>query len=236
MADPVFEMTDERARNAEVSRPVAENKDHCSRVKSAMEGSCAGRLNFRRLPQTRELSNSLKELYGDSCEIYTDFHCTKKAFLDTVSKHPGQYGSVVFGTHGFAANDLPGIMEPALALSMVPEGTDGFLTMTEIAGLKMNAEVAALTACKTGLGTRLEGEGIMSLGRSFQIAGARSVIMSLWSVAEQPSTLLMYEFFKGLRQGLGKNEAWIRSRAELRKQGFEHPFFWAPFILVGEKD
>ncbi|MGO9117448.1 MAG: CHAT domain-containing protein [Desulfomonilaceae bacterium] len=236
MADPVFEMTDERARNAEVSKPVVENKDHCSRVKSAMEGSCAGSLNFRRLPQTRELSNSLKELYGDFCEIYTDFQCTKKAFLDSLSKRPGQYGSIVFGTHGFAANDLPGIMEPVLALSMVPEGTDGFLTMTEIAGLKMNADVAALTACKTGLGARLEGEGIMSLGRSFQIAGARSVIMSLWSVAEEPSTLLMYEFFKGLHQGLGKNQAWIRSRAELRNQGFEHPFFWAPFILMGEKD
>ncbi len=234
MADPVFEMTDERALKLEVSKPVMGNKDHCARVKSAMESACAGTINFRRLPQTRELSNSLKELYGDSCEIYTDFQCTKKVFLDRVSQNPGGFGSIVFGTHGFAANDLPGIMEPALALSMVPEGSDGFLTMTEIAGLQMNAEVAALTACKTGLGVRLEGEGIMSLGRSFQIAGARSVIMSLWSVAEGPSVLLMHEFFKGLRQGLGKNQSWIRSRSELRKQGFEHPFFWASFILVGE--
>ena len=235
MADPVFEMTDERMRNLKSSKPAAGNKDHCSRAKSAIEGSC-GPLNFRRLVETHELGNSLKRLYGESCEVYTGFQCTKKAFLDRVSGHPSPYGSIVFGTHGFAANDLPGLMEPVLALSMVPEGTDGFLTMTEVAGLKMNVEVAALTACKTGLGTRLEGEGVMSMGRSFQSAGARSVIMSLWSVAEQPSTLLIEEFFKGLRQGQSKLQAWTRSRAVLRDQGFEHPFFWASFIMVGEKD
>ena len=236
MADPIFDITDERVRNLESPKPATENKDHSSRVKSAIEHSCAGKLKLRRLLQTRELGNSLKGLYGDSCEVYTGFQCTKKAFLDRVSKRPNPFGSIVFGTHGFAANDLPGVMEPVLALSMVPEGTDGFLTMTEIAGLKMNADVVALTACKTGLGARLEGEGIISMGRSFQSAGARSVIMTLWSVAEEPSILLMDEFFKGLRQGLSKNQAWIRSRAALRKQGFEHPFFWAPFILVGEKD
>ena len=236
MADPVFEMTDERVRNSGNSKPGAENKDHPSRVKSAIEQSSLGALKLRRLPQTNELGDSLKGLYGDSCEVYTGFQCTKKEFLDRVSKRPNRYGSIVFGTHGFAANDLPGVMEPVLALSMVPKGTDGFLTTTEIAGLKMNADIVALTACKTGLGARLEGEGILSMGRSFQCAGARSVIMSLWSVAEQPSILLMDEFFKGLRQGLTKNQAWIRSRAALRKQGFEHPFFWASFILVGEKD
>jgi len=236
MADPIFEMTDERVRNSESSKPGAENKDHPSRVKSAIEQSSLGDLKLRRLPQTNELGDRLKGLYGDSCEVFTGFQCTKKEFLDRVSQGPDRYGSIVFGTHGFAANDLPGVMEPVLALSMVPKGTDGFLTTTEIAGLKMNADVVALTACKTGLGARLEGEGIMSMGRSFQCAGARSVIMSLWSVAEEPSILLVDEFFKGLRQGLSKNQAWMDSRAALRKKGFKHPFFWASFILVGEKD
>ncbi len=236
MADPVFQVTDERVGNSGGSTLGAEDKDQTSRVKSAIEQSCLGEIELRRLPQTRELGDRLKGLYGDSCEVYTGLQCTKQEFLDQVSKRPNPYGSIVFGTHGFVANDLPGVMEPVLALSMVPRGTDGFLTMSEIAGLKMNADVVALTACKTGLGARLEGEGVMSMGRSFQTAGARSVVMSLWSVAEQPSVLLMDEFFKGLRQGLSKNQAWIHSKAALRKQGFEHPFFWASFILVGEKD
>lgn len=60
--------------------------------------------------------------------------------------------------------------------------------------------------------------------------------MSLWSVAEKPSVMLLEEFFKGRQQGLGKLQAWVRSKTVLREKGFEHPFFWASFILVGEKD
>ncbi|MFZ5865618.1 MAG: CHAT domain-containing protein [Thermodesulfobacteriota bacterium] len=236
MADPVYGMSDERVSSAGVSKPLAQSMGHGSRVMAGMQESPTGTFNLRRLKESGELGNSLNKMYGNLCEVHTDLGCTKHTFLDRVSKRPNPYGSIVFGTHGFAANDLPGLMEPVLALTMVPEGTDGFLTMTDIAGLRLNAEVAALTACKTGVGTRLEGEGVMSMGRSFQSAGARSVIMSLWAVAEKPSVLLIEEFFRGRRQGLSKLQAWTRSRAVLREQGFEHPFFWGSFILVGEQD
>jgi CHAT domain-containing protein/tetratricopeptide (TPR) repeat protein len=236
MADPVYGMADERVSSAVVSKPAAQARNHGSRVMAGMQESPAGTFNLRRLKDSGELGNNLKKIYGELCEVHTDLGCTKNAFLNKVSKRPNPYGSIIFGTHGLAANDLPGLMEPVLALTMVPEGTDGFLTMTDIAGLRLNAEVAALTACKTGVGTRLEGEGVMSMGRSFQSAGARSVIMSLWAVAEKPSVLLVEEFFRGRRQGLSKLQAWTRSRALLREQGFEHPFFWGSFILVGEKD
>ena len=119
---------------------------------------------------------------------------------------------------------------------MVPHGTDGYLTMSEVAGMKMNADVAALTACQTGTGVKLAGEGIMSMGRAFQCAGAKSVVMSLWSVAEDSSVIMMEEFFKGLKTGKSKREAWTNARIEVRKAGFDHPFFWGAFILVGEAD
>jgi CHAT domain-containing protein len=145
-----------------------------------------------------------------------------------------RYNFIVFATHGFAGNNIPGIMEPVLALTMVPPGTDGFLTMSEVAGLKMNADVAALTACQTGVGVKLAGEGIMSMGRAFQCAGAKTVAMSLWSVSEKSSVMLIQEFFKKLKSGKGKLEGWSDARLALRKAGFEHPFFWGAFVLVGE--
>ncbi len=86
-----------------------------------------------------------------------------------------QYGSVVFATHGVMGNKVPGVMEPFLVLTMVPPGTDGFLKMSDILSLKMNADVVALTACQSGLGKELSGEGVMSMGRAFQYAGAKSV-------------------------------------------------------------
>ena len=74
----------------------------------------------------------------------------------------------------------------------------------------------------------------MSMGRAFQYAGARSVLMSLWSVAEKSSVMLVENFFKYRKAGKSKLESLKLARDEIRKKGFEHPFFWAPFILVGE--
>jgi CHAT domain-containing protein len=75
----------------------------------------------------------------------------------------------------------------------------------------------------------------MSMGRAFQSAGAKSVAMSLWSVSEKASVMLMEAFFKKLKEGQAKLDAWTAARQELRQAGLEHPFFWAAFILVGER-
>jgi len=98
----------------------------------------------------------------------------------------------------------------------------------------MNADMVALTACQTGLGKELSGEGVMGMGRAFQFAGAKSVLMSLWSVSEKSSTTLVENFFKNLKDGKNKLEALKLAREDIRKQGYDHPFYWAGFILVGE--
>lgn len=103
-------------------------------------------------------------------------------------------------------------------------------------GLKLNADVVALTACQTALGTRLAGEGTMGMGRAFQYAGAEAVLMSLWSVAEQSSVMLVESFFRHLKAGKGKLDALNLARKEIRDAGYDHPFFWAAFILAGEVD
>jgi CHAT domain-containing protein len=100
----------------------------------------------------------------------------------------------------------------------------------------MNADIATLTACQTGLGRELSGEGTMGMGRAFQYAGARSVLMSLWSVAEKSSVQQVKSFFKHRMDGKSKLDALKLARDEIRKAGYDHPFFWAAFILVGEVD
>ena len=72
------------------------------------------------------------------------------------------------------------------------------------------------------------------MGRAFQYTGAKSVLMSLWSVSEVASVNLVKSFFRGLKDGKSKSEALAEARREIRKKGFDHPFFWAGFILVGE--
>jgi len=100
--------------------------------------------------------------------------------------------------------------------------------------LKLNADLVGLTACQTGLGKELSGEGVMSMGRAFQYAGARSILMSLWSVEEKASVALVENFFKQMKEGKDKLEALKLARDQIRQEGFQHPFFWASFILAGE--
>lgn len=234
MADPIFEASDERLRVTRDPNAQPAQMDRQPRPELALNERQLGTFKPIRLPESAKLGKSLKELLGADCQLYMGLECTKQSFLDKFDRKAEPYSAVVFGTHGFAANDLPGVMEPVLALTMVPQGIDGLLTMSEVAGLKMDVDIAALTACKTGLGMRLAGEGVMSMGRAFQAAGTKSVLMSLWSVAERPSILLMEEFFRQLARGRDKLTAWTAARAHVRSEGFQHPFFWASFILVGE--
>jgi hypothetical protein len=235
LADPVFTMADARAQEAGApwGQPAGQSKNSIQ-LMAAMEDETGGYFKLPRLSETANLATNCKDLYGENCDVLMGIDSTKSNFMNQIAPRLNSYRSLVFATHGFATNDLPGVMEPALALSMVPPGTDGLLTMSEIAALQMGTSIAALTACETGVGEIAPGEGVMSMGRAFLSAGAKTVAMSLWSVSENSSVMLMEEFFQNLKQGKGKLQAWTDARRSIRKAGFEHPFFWAAFVLVGE--
>ena len=190
-------------------------------------------LTFPRLPLTAQLGESLKKADPEKTDLYEGITAKKSVLLD---KDLTAYGSLIFATHGYFGKDLPGIQEPVLVMTLLDQtkGQDGFLRLSEVMGLKINCDIAALTACQTGLGRHISGEGTMGMGRAFQYAGAKSVLMSLWSVSETASVNLVESFFKHIREGKNKLEALKLARDEIRKAGYDHPFYWAPFILVGE--
>ncbi|MHC9538940.1 MAG: tetratricopeptide repeat protein [Vulcanimicrobiota bacterium] len=117
---------------------------------------------------------------------------------------------------------------------------DGIMTALEISGLPLRGtDLVVLSACDTGVGKVHKGEGVFGLGRAFHLAGARTVVMSLWSVPDQETQELMTGFYQRLKKGEGKASAlqgaslaMIKERRE--KYGAAHPFFWASFICVGE--
>jgi len=234
MADPIYSRADARSAALRSSSVAASSDVKGSPTSAFSSQSLMVGMNLKRLSLTEELAVGLQEKYGTRAEVYTGSSCTKEKFLKRVAEESEPFRAVVLATHGFASNRQPGIREPFLVLTLLPPGTDGMLTMSEIAGLNLPADVVALVACQTGTGEKLEGEGIMSMGRSFQCAGARSVIMSLWSVFEPSTIRLMSQFFSELTRGKTKIEAFKFAREQIRKEGFEHPFFWSAFVLVGE--
>ncbi len=234
MADPVFRLQDARAQQARRVKVARKDKEYYADLMVAVEEAGGGDFVFNRLPLTGELAEKLEKIYGSNADIFTGLKASKKLFLGEIAPKLSRYGTVVLGTHGYFNKDNPGFKEPILALTMVPPGTDGFLRLSEVMGLKMNSDIVALTACQTGLGRRISGEGVMGMGRAFQYAGAKSVLTSLWSVAEVSSAKLVESFFRHLKEGKSKLESLRLARIEIRKAGYDHPFFWAPFILVGE--
>ncbi|MFH1114561.1 MAG: CHAT domain-containing tetratricopeptide repeat protein [Pseudomonadota bacterium] len=190
-------------------------------------------LTWPRLDLTGNMGRAIKQLYPDRTDLHLGRDADKSVLLNAPLR---RYGAIVFGTHGYFGRDIPGIMEPVLVLNMVPDQENGYLRMSEVMGLDLNADFVALTACRTGLGQYLMGEGILSMGRAFQYAGARSVLMSLWTVPEEASVLLMESFMKNLKAGASKADALAAARTEVRKlkEHYSHPFYWAAFVLAGD--
>ncbi len=115
---------------------------------------------------------------------------------------------------------------------------DGALQAWELGStLPLTAELVVLSACETGRGEKVRGEGLVGLTRAFQAAGARSVVATHWKVADESTAELMVAFHGELRAGVEKDESLRRAMAgAASKAARSHPFFWAPFFLTGDPD
>lgn len=191
---------------------------------------------FGPLEETQCLADDVKKRLGEGkVDVFTGKDATIRMFRQKVVPHMDSYKNVLFATHGYFGREfLPEVDEPILLLSMVPDRADNLLRMSEVMELDMDADIVTLLACRSGLGEDVSGEGTMGMGRAFQYAGAKSVLMSLWNVSVDASVTLADVFLAKLQEGKGKLEALQEARKEIRKAGYDHPFFWASFILVGE--
>jgi CHAT domain-containing protein len=140
--------------------------------------------------------------------------------------------------HGIVDERVP--LNSALALTIpadgAQQGENGLLQAWEIFDqMQIDADLVTLSACDTGLGTELSGEGLIGLTRAFQYAGAHSIVASLWSVADESTADLMRRFYGYLNAGRSKDEALRAAQIDLiRSSAFAHPFHWGAFTLIGD--
>lgn len=139
-----------------------------------------------------------------------------------------------FATHGLIDERRPDQSRLALSFPQDPS-EDGYLQASEIYGLDLHADLVVLSACETGLGKMVRGEGVLGLPRAFFYAGASSIVVSLWSVSDHSTADLMSAFYQRMiSRGDAPAEALRRAKEELRKTDtFAHPFYWAPFVILG---
>ncbi|MEM8600922.1 MAG: CHAT domain-containing protein, partial [Bacteroidota bacterium] len=118
------------------------------------------------------------------------------------------------------------------------QATDGIATAFELAGMDLRGtDLVVLSACETGLGEVEAGEGVLGLRRAFEMAGAETVVMSLWKVPDDATAALMGAFYGALADGRGKAEALRLAAASVRaEERWAHPYWWAAFVLAGDAE
>jgi CHAT domain-containing protein len=148
-----------------------------------------------------------------------------------------KYRYVHFATHGYL--DSARADFSAIVLSLVDEAgktQDGFLRVLDIYNLKLPAELVVLSACETGLGKDVKGEGLVGLTQGFMYAGARRVVVSLWNVNDKATALLMERVYEGIFKAHKTPAASLRDAQIqlLRVKQWQSPYYWAAFVMQGE--
>jgi CHAT domain-containing protein len=146
------------------------------------------------------------------------------------------YQYLVFATHGVLPGEVDSLTQPALVLSY-PEN-DGYLTMADVFQLHLNTTLVALSACNTGSGERIRGEGVLGLTRAFMYAGTPAIAVTLWSVETFSAKELNVGLFEHLSAGQGPVHALRSIKLQMlhgeKGEQYRHLYYWAPFVLFGD--
>jgi CHAT domain-containing protein/tetratricopeptide (TPR) repeat protein len=249
VADPVFNSNDARARGAASSTTAAETRglgiqSALSDVAGQSANPTADTLKMQGLPLARLAGTrteadqivKLAKTSGAQADVWLDLDASE-GNLDT--RDISKYRVLHIATHGLLNAERPQFTGVVLSL-VGNQGQDGFLRTDEVFNLRLGAPLVMLSACETGLGKEKRGEGVMGLTRAFMYAGAPTVGVSLWSVADKSTADLMTDFYRRLLAGEGGPSdapaAAMRGAqlAMITGKRYSAPFYWAPFVLVGD--
>lgn len=233
IADPVFSMSDARFKTRAQAQASAEPT--ATRIIEHLQGTAKGQLSIPRLPFTRWEADQILAVAPSGGSLKAvDFNASRSI---ATNGELSKYRYVHFATHGYLDTSRSNLS--AVVLSLFDEQgrpQDGFLRTHDIYNLKLPAELVVLSACETGLGKDVTGEGLEGLTRGFMYAGARRVIVSLWNVNDKATASLMQRLYVGMLRS-GKTPAAALRAAQiqmLRTRQWQSPYFWAPFVMQGE--
>jgi CHAT domain-containing protein len=235
-ADPILTVTDERLAvngnkkqetlSKNVDKKIEQNNE-LSLAKRAFDGA-----DLVRLVAAGEEAKSIGQIYKDA-----NLALGSRASLSTAtSLELSDYRVLHFATHGFFNTFQPELSGLVLSLfNDRGEEQDGYLTANYIYNLRLNADLVVLSACQTGFGKEIKGEGILGLTRGFMYAGAERVMFTIWSVNDKSTSVLMTKFYTAMKEGLTPSAALRQSQIAMWKdKKWNVPYYWAAFQIQGE--
>lgn len=250
VADPVFDKDDERLThpalkgiNKEIRQPADQAPLPTADVSRILvprrrKGAASSLFDapVPRLKGTRREAEAIMALAPvEARRQALDFDASRTT---ATSPDLSQYRYLHFATHGFLSDEYPELS--GIIFSMIDEKgqpQDGFLRVHEIFNLNLPAELIVLSACQTGLGDEIRGEGMVGLTRAFMYAGAPRLVVSLWNVSDQATAELMKRFYGAMLgpQRLAPAKALQAAQISmLRDSRWKAPYYWSAFVLQGE--
>jgi CHAT domain-containing protein/tetratricopeptide (TPR) repeat protein len=244
IADPVFNTSDPRAKGAAAgAQGSAETRGlSLSSAVTDVTGTPAsgpapaGGLQLLRLNGTRIEAEQIARLTratGGQADVWLDLDANE---ANMTTRDIKKYRVIHIATHGLLNAERPQFTGIVLSLVGNKSG-DGFLRTDEVFNLNLGGSLVMLSACETGLGKEKRGEGVIGLTRAFMYAGAPTVGVSLWSVADKSTADLMTDFYKRLLATPDASPTASMRAAQVAMidgKKYAAPFYWAPFVLVGE--
>jgi CHAT domain-containing protein len=196
-----------------------------------MQGLPLARLAGTRI-EAEQISKLAKSTGGQS-DVWLDMDANED---NLATRELTKYRVLHIATHGLLNAERPQFTGVVLSL-VGNRSSDGFLRTDEVFNLHLGSPLVMLSACETGLGKERRGEGVMGLTRAFMYAGAPTVGVSLWSVADRSTADLMTDFYKKFFGAEDASPSAALREAQLAMiagKKYSAPFYWAPFVLVGD--
>lgn len=198
-------------------------------------GESSVRRGFDPLTGARDEASAIATALGDRTVVFAGAEASEVR----VKRDPEVAAAerLHFAVHGLACETFPERSGLVLAAGEDSD-EDGFLQAREIFGLRLAADLVVLSACDSGSGKLLSGEGVIGLTRAFFYAGAPTAVVSLWPVSDRSTAELMKTFYTALDHGDDKAVALQQARLRLIDRGgrYAAPFYWAPFVLLGSRE
>ncbi len=196
---------------------------------------------FNVMPYTEIEVNSIIDLF-DKANLPAKGYFIKDATEDAFKNNCEDYKYLHIATHGFVNEKFPGAS--GLAFSQIKQTdtiknnqlflNDGILFLNEIYNLEINSDLVVLSACETGVGKLVRGEGLMAISRGFVYSGVPNIVFSLWNISDKYTKDLMVEFYKDILMGKDYSTSIRNAKLKLiNNEITSHPYYWSGFLLMG---
>ena len=228
-AGKAFKSTKPSSTDLKIARGLVQKSYDYSRALKQLD------LNWPNLPGTLKELSALKNIFRGAA-IYKQKQATETK-LKSLNKQGvlEKYRYLVFSAHGYLSQEVPALSALVLGQVNNPKGIDGYVTAGEWPGYNLKSDLMVLSACETGLGKVVGGEGIMGLPYALYVAGNKNTVLTLWSISDKITVEFIKSFFSKLKAGVGQVKALTATKREFLKRGGEYakPVYWAAFVLYG---